>query len=497
MPLASLLCDAASRVATKPALYLEDQPLTYAELDNDAQRLARWLIAYGAKPGDRVVLHMQNGAEIAIAYFACFLAGVIAVPINARMKGPEIEYVLEHSGSSIYLGQKEVALEEMNSRFPSVRQLLLDHLKLEVRSRLLSAISLPPVHEDDPAVILYTSGSTARPKGVVHSHRSFLNAARGLGIASDDVIMIVMSMAHSVALAMLLAGTAAGGTSVVLRQFDADLVLDAVARHRGTYILGMPFMYRALTAAQEARPRDVTSMRRWLASGDTLPTALQNAFAQQCGQPLHEIFGTTETGVIAANWACVTNNVGSFGRAAPGVDIAVIDANGEDAPFGTEGEMAVRSSANMLGYWNDHAATSAALVDGWFHTGDLVHRDPAGYLWFRGRKKEIIVRGGANVSPQEVEAILYQHTSVREAGVVGATDAIWGERIVAFVSRRLHVAVTVSELIAFVAKRLAAYKVPDEIVFLEDLPKNASGKVNRRALRERYAAQNVQLRTLS
>jgi acyl-CoA synthetase (AMP-forming)/AMP-acid ligase II len=462
--------------------------LTYAEFDVEAQRLARRLMACGAKPGDRVALHMHNCAEIAIAYFACFLAGVVAVPISARMKGPEIEYALEHSGSTMYVGQSEVMLEEISSSFPGVRQLLLDRLKPEIRSNVLSAITLPPVQEDDPAVILYTSGSTALPKGVVHSHRSFLNAARGLSISADGVIIIAMSMTHSMGLAMLLAGTAAGATSIVVSQFDADLLLDAIARHGATYMVGVPAMYRPLITAQEARPRDVTSIRRWLVTGDTLTTALQNDFTRQYGRPLHEIFGSTETGVIATNWACGTNRHGSFGRAAPEVDVAIIDTNGDAAPPGTEGEMVVRSPANMIGYWNDPIATAGALVDGWFHTGDLVSQDPDGYLCFRGRKKEIIVSGDTNVSPQEVEAILYQHSSVREAGVVGAADAILGERVVAFVSRWPHLKVTANELIVFVEKRLAAYKVPGEIVFVENLPKNTTGKVDRRALRERYAA---------
>jgi long-chain acyl-CoA synthetase len=488
MSLASLLRDAASRVPNKPALYMKDRVLTYAELDGQAQRLARRLIACGTKPGDRVALHMQNGAEIAIAYFACFLAGAIAVPINARLKGPEIEYLLEHSGSSIYVGQREVALEEINSRLPCVRPILLDQLKLEVRFNVLSAVTLPLAREDDPAVILYTSGSTASPKGVVHSHRSLLNAARGLWIESDDVIMIVMSMAHSVALAMLLAGTAAGAAAVVVRQFEADPVLDAIACYGATYMIGIPIMYRALTAAQAVQPRDITSMRLWLASGDTVPSALQSNFSRHVGLPLHEVFGATETGVIAANWGCGAKQIGSFGRAAPGVEVVVIDANRDLVSFGTEGEMIVRSPANMIGYWNDPSATAGALINGWFHTGDLVSQDPSGYLSFRGRKKEIIVRGGANVSPQEVEAIFYQHGGVREAGVVGGIDPIWGERVVAFVSRRPSWPVTAEELIAFVEKRLAAYKVPEEVVFLEDLPKNATGKVNRRALRERYAA---------
>jgi acyl-coenzyme A synthetase/AMP-(fatty) acid ligase len=232
-------------------------------------------------------------------------------------------------------------------------------------------------------------------------------------------------------------------------------------------------------------------MRLWLASGDTIPAALQSHFSRHVGLPLHEIFGSTETGVIAANWACGAKQIESFGRAALGVDVAVIDANGDPVSFGAEGEMIVRSAANMIGYWNDPIATAAALVDGWFHTGDLVSQDPDGHLRFRGRKKEIIVRGGANISPQEVEASFYYHNGVREAGVVGAIDPIWGERVVAFISRQPGQPVSSDELITFVARRLAAYKVPKEIIFLEDLPKNPAGKVNRRALRERYAAADL------
>jgi long-chain acyl-CoA synthetase len=486
MSLASLLHDAASRIPNKPALHGENRTLTYAELESEAQYLARQLIAWGAKPGDRVALHMQNGTEFAIAYFACFLVGAIAVPINARMKGAEIEYVLEHSGSTIYVGQREVALEEIGSRLPCVRQLLLDQT-FTIRFDILSAITLPPVQDDDPAVILYTSGSTAKPKGAVHSHRSLLNAALGLYIASDDVIMIVTSMAHSVALAMLLAGTAAGAASVVVRRFEADPVLDAMACYRATYMFGMPVMFRALAAAQAVQPRDVTSMRLWLAAGDTIPSALQNDFTRRVGHPLHEIFGATETGLIAANWDCGAKQIGSFGRAAAGVDVAVIDGNGDCVSFGNEGEMIVRSPANMIGYWNDPVATAGALINGWFHTGDLVFQGADGHLWFRGRKREIIVRGGANVSPQEIEGVFYQHDGVREAGVIGAIDPIWGERVVAFISRQPGQAVAADELIAFVASRLSACKVPAEVVFLEDLPKNATGKVNRRALRERYA----------
>jgi long-chain acyl-CoA synthetase len=195
--------------------------------------------------------------------------------------------------------------------------------------------------------------------------------------------------------------------------------------------------------------------------------------------------------LVAGNWRGLADPVGSFGRTAPCVDVAIMDAWGCAVSAGIEGEMYVRTAALMMGYWNDKSATEAALAGGWFRTGDLACQDLDGYLWFKGRKKEIIVRGGANVSPQEVEAVLYQHPAVREVGVVGACDSLWGERVVAFVRCRFRVAA--EDLIAFASKHLAAYKVPEEVLFLDQLEKNATGKIDRRALRERYAEVSAKL----
>jgi long-chain acyl-CoA synthetase len=490
MSLVSPLRTAAARLPNKPAVIFAGKSLTYREFDLEAQRLALKLISSGVSPGDRVALHMYNGSELAISYVACFYAAAIAVPVNTRMKAPEIEYVLQHSGSSFYLGQPELFQEiwEIQPRLPEVRQFSVDWRNLAVCSDRLGATELPVVTADRPAVILYTSGTTARPKGVVHTHRSLLHGARGFNIGGNDVAAIITPMVHAAGLMGLVASIDAAATAVVVARFDPDDVLDAVARHGATYLFGMPVMFRALIAAQRAQPRDVDSGDRYLAGGDAVPPALQAEFAQCFGRPLREAFGATETGMIAVNSSETAGHVGSFGPAVPDVDIAVADENGKPAPPGVVGEMLVRSAGNMIEYWNDEGATEKALKDGWFHTGDLVYADSDGYLWFQGRKKEIIVRGGSNISPQEVEAIIYQHAGVRDAGVVGMPDALWGERVVAFVSRRSDQPVTEDELIAFVAKRLAVYKTPEEVVFLDDLPKSAAGKVMRRSLREAYLA---------
>jgi long-chain acyl-CoA synthetase len=491
MLIASALHRAASCSPNKPGLIVGDWTMDYLELDRGARHLASKLIASGVAPGDRVALHMHNSFELAISYFACFYAGAIAVPVNTRMKASEIAYVLEHSGASLYLGQPELfeEIRDLPACFPNVRQFATDMCEIDVSAQRLAAAEFPDVAADRPAVILYTSGSTARPKGVVHSHHSLWNVGRGFGVAGQDVVMLITPMVHVAALAGLLASLEATATAATIAQFDPHAALDAIAHHRGTYVVGMPVMYRALIAAQGARPRDVSSGRHYIAGGDAVPPALKREFVQSFGQPLRELFGTTESGLIAVNWTDMPAQADSFGRARSGVEIAVAGEDGEPVPAGAVGEMIVRSPGNMAGYWDNPAATAKTIRNGWVHTGDLVSQGSDGYLRFRGRKKEIIVRGGSNVSPQEVEAVLYQHVGVRDAGVIGAPDPTWGERVVAFVSRRPDRTVTAGELIAFVAKRLANYKTPAEVIFLEELPKSATGKVQRRALLETYCAK--------
>jgi len=488
MSLASFLHDAASRFPDKPSVIFNNRTVSYSRLNVDAKRLALKLIASGVRPGDRVALHMYNGLDLAVSYFACLNAGAIAVPVNTRMKRPEIEYVLEHSGTSVYLGQFELFQEIDKSRphLPNIKWFLVNGRGLETCSDDVTARESQVVAPDHPAVILYTSGSTARPKGVLHTHASVASAARDFNVASGDIVTIVTPMVHSAAFFTLVASVEAAATAVLVGRFDPAVVLDAIAQHHGTYMVAMPTMYRALIAEQKVRPRDVSSAKYFFAGGDAVPPELQKEFEQSFARPLHEGFGTTEAGLIAANWPCVENRVGSFGRAVANVDVMVVDDQGNPVPAGTEGEMIVRSAGNMVGYWNDPLGTEKAIRNGWVYTGDLVQKDADGYFWFRGRKREVIVRGGSNISPQEVEAVLYKHVGVREAGVIGRPDEIWGERVIAFVSRRPGPPVTADELIDFVSKRLAAYKTPEEIVFLDELPKNATGKILRRDLFEIY-----------
>jgi acyl-CoA synthetase (AMP-forming)/AMP-acid ligase II len=467
-------------------LICDRRTLSFPELDIAARRLARNLIASGAYPGDRVALHMRNGPELAIGYFGCFYAGAIAVPVNMRLKGPEIEYVLCHSGASIYLGETGFAaeIEEIRPRLKSIRRFIVEPEDFDDCRDRSALASLPIVAADRSAVILYTSGATARPKkGVVHTHRTLLSAARGFGLREDDVAVIATPMTHASGLMTLIASVDAAASAVICASLEPDAVLDAVARHRGTVMLGMPSTYRAMIEAQAALPRDLPATTRYLASGESTWPGLKEDFARRFGRPLREVFGTTETGLIAVSGCTATSRLDTCGRAIPGVEIAVTDENGDPTPLGVTGEMIVRSGAMTDGYWDDPTATEEAFIDGWYRTGDLVSLDLDGSLRFYGRKGEVIVRDGSNVSPQEIEAALCEHPAVLEAGVIGEPDFRSGERVVAFVNRRRGHNVTADELIAFVAARVAPHTVPEEIVFLGVLPRDATGKIVRRALR--------------
>ncbi|HEX3405657.1 MAG TPA: AMP-binding protein, partial [Caulobacteraceae bacterium] len=468
-----------------------EERLTYRALDEEARRLAHRLIRAGVEPGDRVALHLLNGIALAVGYFGCFYAGAIAVPINTRFKTAEIAYVLGHSDASLYLGQPELLSEvaSIGSDQHRVRAFVFDVRGFAAESETPPRHTLPDVAADEPAAIFYTSGTTARPKGVTHSHRTALNVARAVGHRSGDVTAIATPMVHMAGFSMLLGSLDVAGTAVMSARLDADRLLDDIATHRCTDMMTMPVMCQQLCEAQQARPRDVSSLRHCLAGGDGVSPTLKTTFAQAFGCPLHEIYGSTELGIIAANWSQTARLSSSCGAAMPDVEIAIADPI-KDAR-GARGECLVRSPGLMIGYWNAPEATAAALKDGWFHTGDLVRQGPDGYLWFEGRRKEIIVHGGSNISPQEVEAVLYEHPGVREAGVVGAPDLIWGERVVAFVSRSPGSCVDAAELIAFVGERLAAYKTPERVVFLEALPQSAVGKIERRALREMLASPAV------
>lgn len=481
MTVDSTLHSHAERRPSKAAVLTAERGITYAELEASVTCLAHHLLDRGLRPGDRVAVHWSNSIETVQLLLAAFRAGVVAVPINLRLKAAEIAYIFDHSGARMCFSEPALAAlaeaarsgggPEIVTQFPAVS---------------ITPGPLPEVGPAQPAVILYTSGTTARPRGVTHTHRSLFETAllwASLPIGPDDTFLPFTQLTHASGLNLLLATLHQGATAVLVRTFDPAAALDLIERFRCTQIASLPAMLRFVVEEQARHPRDLSSMRSAGAGGDTVPADLQRRFQDVFAIQLREGYGLTETNPVTFN-PRTDVRIGSIGPAAPGVDVRIIDLHGHVVPKGETGEILVRSPANCVGYWNDPAATNSLFEDGWLHTGDLASRDEDGYYWFKGRLKQLIIRGGSNISPQEVEEALHQHPAVLEAGVIGAPNPLYGEVPVAWVALRAGHSPSEDQLRAHARKFLADYKVPERIFFLSELPKTLTGKVDRRSLRD-------------
>jgi long-chain acyl-CoA synthetase len=485
MNLGDLLHSAAVRTPAKTALIFENQNLSYRALDESATLLAQWLLQSGLRRGDRVAIHWSNSFQTVQLFFACFRAGLIAVPVNTRLKAAEIAYILGHSRAVMCFSQPEFE--------PVAREAAAEcgSLRLQTKIPQLSETgmpALPDVEADQPALIIYTSGTTARPKGVTHTHRTLICTAEGMasiGVDGSQIVLVLTTMMHASGLYCDLLPAILGGTTAVLAPaFEPGIVLDLIERHRCSFTVGLPTLIHYLVEEQAQRPRDVSSMRLVYGAGDAVPASLQARFQSLFGIPLLESFGMTECIPICRSNAVEGIRSGSIGRPPQGIEVRAADSTGKTVAENATGEMAVRSATNFVGYWENPEATAETLRDGWLYTGDLVRCDADGYFWFMGRKKEIIIRCGSNISPQEVEDALYQHPAVLQAGVIGKPHSVYGEQVVAFVSLRQGQEIDEQQLMEFARQRLADYKTPERILFLPDLPKGPTGKVQRRALKE-------------
>lgn len=504
MALAEALRQSRERHPEKPALIVEDRTWSYAELDRITDQLGARLIGLGIRPGDRVALHFTNGPEIVFGYYACFKIGAVAVPLNVRLKGTELEYILNHCGARLFLGQPDLFAEVQPVR-PGLKGVERFYLTAggerfpetgsfdELLEGGVGETAFPPVAEDAVAAILYTSGTTTRPKGVTHTHRTLGRKVEfhcvNAGLEESDIVAAAASLCHIAAFALqMLPALSIGATLLVIPRFDPERVLGALARHRATQFFALPAMYNALVLHPGAAAYDLSSLRWCLAGGDAVPTELQRRFEATFWVPISEGCGMTEVVPYCINQQSAGPREGSIGKPSAGVALRLVDDAGRDVPAGEVGEIAVKSEAAMVGYWDDPEATAATLRDGWLHTGDLGRVDADGYYWFVGRKKEIIVRAGSNISPLEIEEVLCQHPAVKEAGVVGVPDERLGETVAAYIALKDGQEATPEELTRFLSERIAAYKVPDRITLLPELPKGLTGKIHRRTLKE-WASQ--------
>jgi long-chain acyl-CoA synthetase len=488
MNIGNILTTSAQKDPGKPAIVCDKKSISYGELDRSTTSLARWLLRQDLKTGDRIAIYWPNSIEIVKLFFAAFKAGMIAVPINVRMKTPEVAYILEHSKAAICFAHSDLLAVAEETRSGQLDQI---HTTLAHEEDFGP---LPVMNDDDPALLLYTSGTTARPKGVTHTHRTLwecvklTHAMMPDGDLQSALVMTQMAFISSMCI-VLLPAMAKGGTGVLIPAFDAPLVLDLIERFQVTYTFALPSMVQAMIEEQARRPRQIRSLGTFIGAGDRVPVSTQERFQALFAIPVREGYGMTEIGPSISNPADAIRS-GSLGKALQGVETRVLDAKGEDVSDGQIGELVVRSPARFAGYWDDPLATREAVRDGCMYTGDLARRDADGYLWFEGRKKEIIIRDGVNISPQEVEGAIYKHMAVLEVAVIGAPDPVGahGERVLAFVTLRDGYRISEQELKEHTRQQLADFKVPERFVFRTDLPKGITGKLQRRALREMLVA---------
>jgi acyl-CoA synthetase (AMP-forming)/AMP-acid ligase II len=486
----------------EPALISLQACWTWRELDRDADRLAGNLLALGLRPGDRVASLLPNRCMAEVLYIACIRAGLVATPLNYRYMAPEIDHALRVSEASVLVAHGErdgdIALSDVASQLPLGRIAYGagsdGPASLEAMiAREPPAMELPAVDPAAPAFIFFTSGSTGSPKGVTHSCETIgwiaASTAAGLAFTPNDTFLTASSLSHEGGVGFSFAALSAGASVAIARHFDPDEYLPLLRRVCPTVIWILPAALVRLVEDQGATKEDFASLRYCATGGDKLPAELEREFEVKAGFRIHETYGMTEIGSATGNPPAGLNKPGSIGPLSPGYELEIRDDDGNELPAKCEGRLWIRSPTTMTGYWNRPDATAEVLVDGWLDTGDVMSVDEDGYLWFAGRKKQIIVHDGSNISPQDVEGALLAHPAVAAAGVVGVHDLAHGENVRAYVTLHGDVATPcASELIAFARERVG-YKAPEDIVFLDEMPLSPAGKTDRTALKRMAEAQ--------
>ncbi len=487
--LALALGEAAARYPAHPAVRLADTVVTYAELDQASARIAGLLWSRGLASGDRVGVMLPNVPPFAVVYYGVLRAGGVVVPMNPLLKEREIEYYVQDSGARFLFAWHEVpdaatdAARAAGARVIDVRPGQFE----EVIGSLDAEPDIASRAAGDTAIILYTSGTTGHPKGAELTHANLnrnaqVTATTLLDLRPTDVILGCLPFFHAFGQTCCLnAAVQAGSTITLMARFDPSRALDIVASQGVTVFEGVPTMYSALLDQQDRQPRATGSLRVCISGGAALPVETLRRFEESFDCTVLEGYGLSETSPVASfNHPDRQRKAGSIGTPIAGVEFRLVDDEGRDVAPGENGEIAIRGHNVMKGYWHKPDETAAAFVDGWFRTGDVARVDDDGYYYIVDRKKDLIIRGGFNVYPREVEEVLYEHPAVREAAVVGLPHESLGEEIGAAVALREGHTATPDELQQFVKERLAAYKYPRKVWLVESLPQGPTGKIMRR-----------------
>ena len=496
----------------KLGLVFEDTRLSWAEVNTRSCRFANELHRLGVRRGDRVGLYARNSHQWVEASFAINKIGAVVVTVNNRLSPPEVAYILQNAGATaLVTARPELPLARLAvAEVPACTLLVgidchddtvLDYETLVARGDAAEPVLDPPLRYDEPSMLLYTSGTTGFPKGATYTHGSTLVGmfvhVHAIGSRSTHRVMLPSPLYSAAGTAGIYCAVYVGSTSVIVN-FDAEKALETLARERITFTNLVPTTIQRLLAREDFHQYDLSALDTLLYGGSPIPVpVLQDARRKLPRVRFRQTFASTETGTagtvlepadheLALQDPAYAHRLLSCGKPQVAVEVAVFDDAGQPVPAGTVGEIGVRTEANIAGFWNNPEATAENIRDGWVYTGDMARIDADGYVYLVDRKKDLIVTGAFNVYPSEVERVLQQHPAIYEVAVIGVPSVEWGEAIKAVAVLRPGMQVAAAELIQWCDGRIAGYKKPKSVDFVATLPRNATGKVLHRQLREPY-----------
>jgi long-chain acyl-CoA synthetase len=530
MNIGSGIEDNVKRFGQYEALYFEGRWHTNVEINHNANLLGNALKALGIDKGDRVAVQMPNSPELLSAFPAIYKIGAVVVPLSPLLRPDQSAYVYRDSGAKATITSSDFVARvlEAQKQSPNLQQvILIDRDDVpgtisyrDIMSTTPATLRIEQTDNDDVAALIYTAGTTGPPKGVMHTHYSlYVNALsfyeyvlvhrsltlqlnsrtldprtlhlnevtqRVSGVNRAMVSLGVLPLSHSYGIAFANTGNFIGGKTILLRWWNVEEALKAIQTFRITQMAAVPTMYIQILEFPELDKYDLSSLEDCQCGAAPLPVEVALRWEQKVGVDIREGWGLTESGAITTGQpGDLPPKYGSIGKCLLKCNtIKVVDEKGQELASGQQGEIVIKGPTLMKGYWNLPEETAKTIKDGWLYTGDLGYVDEDGYFYITGRKKDIIIRGGENVSPVEVEKVLLQHPAVAEAGVVGIPDTVYGEEIKAFVVTKPDKRVNEEDLIAFSKDRLPTFKLPKKVQFVKSLPKNILGKVLRAELRK-------------
>jgi len=488
--LATILTDSRERHGERTALKLDDNEVSYEMLDEATKRLVGVLQDKGFEGGDRVGIMLPNVPYFAVIYYGVLRAGGTVVPMNPLLKGREVEFYLSDPGAKILFAWHDFAeAAEKGAEAAGAECVLVKPGEFEQLVGGAEPVEgMVDVAPDDTAVILYTSGTTGKPKGAELTHSNLkknTEVARSLFDLGDDAITLgALPLFHSFGQTCGLNATVAGGGCLTLiPRFDPEKALEIIQRDKVTVFEGVPTMYGAMLNLENRDQYDTSTLKVCASGGAAMPGEILRGFEDAFGCKVLEGYGLSETSPVASfNHPDKERKIGSIGTPIEGVEMKVVDDDGNEVPQGEIGEIVIKGHNVMKGYWNRPDATEESIKDGWFSTGDMAKVDEDGYFFIVDRKKELIIRGGYNVYPREVEEVLYEHPAVLEAAVIGVEDPEMGEEVGAAIVVKEGENLSEDDVKSYVKEQVAGYKYPRKVWFVDELPKGPTGKILKREI---------------